>query len=72
MAEVTITEVTRVPAREEARRGKYDRIVFYAVGNAPVRFVRVPDEGFSEQAALAAIKKDLAEVGAIKGKTYQL
>jgi hypothetical protein len=73
MADVTVVEVLTVPARDPARAGKHDRLVFYRpVAGGAVSMVRVPDEGFNEASVRAAILKDQQVVGGLKGKTLSL
>lgn len=70
MADYTITNVLRVPSRDPARPGKYDRQVFYRpVTGGQIRMVVIADEGFTEQAVRSAILKDEKDVSALTGKT---
>ena len=57
MAEVHIIGMEKTFSQEPARQGKVDRVVLYRVDTDPVtRFVTVPDEGFTVDAAQRAIR----------------
>ena len=70
MAEVKILDVRQLKATDPARQGKFDRVVFAQIDGARIEVVRVPEEAFSEQAVIAAIKKRLEEGGKLTGKTF--
>jgi len=72
MAEIRILDTRRLLATDPARAGKSDRLVFYSADGGPVRTLRLPDEGLTEDRIKAAVKADLAELGALKGKTFTL
>jgi hypothetical protein len=73
MADVVVSHIMRVPSRDKDRAGKFDRFVFYrpAEGGA-MQMVTIPDETFTEAAVKAAIKKDLDQHSALKGKTLSV
>lgn len=70
MAEIKILDARKVPALAEARKGKDDLVVVYAVNGARGYIVRVPAEAASEAQVLDAIRRDLAEHGRLAGKTF--
>lgn len=73
MADVTVTQVLRVPSRDKERSGKFDRLVFYRdAAGSTLQMVALPDETFTESAVKAAIAKDLQQLGALKGKTFSV
>lgn len=56
MAEISITGMEKTFSQEPGRQGKVDRLVLYQVtGDPGIRFVTVPDEGFSIENAKQAI-----------------
>lgn len=58
MAVAEIVGMEKTFSAEPTRQGKVDRVVLYRTEkDAIVRFVTVPDEGFTIQAAQAAIRK---------------
>lgn len=72
MAEAKILDLRKVPSTLDGRAGKTDAIVFYQVDGGRVYMVRVPEEGLTESAALAAVKKDADERGKFIGKSVPL
>lgn len=72
MAEAKIVDVRKVPSTLDGRSGKTDAILFYQTDLGRVYMVRVPDEGLTEAAALAAVKKDAEERARFIGKSVPL
>ena len=70
--DVTIIETKRIKAVAPERLGKWDRIVYWQIGPGQVFMTELPDEGFTDQALQAAIKRDLDERAKLVGKKYQL
>ena len=61
MATITIIGSEKTFSADPARQGKVDRVVVYRGDDGLTRFVTVPDETYSIEAAQAAIRKFEAE-----------
>ncbi len=70
MAEFKIVDMADVPAIEDARKGKVDKLVRYELSDGRRRFLRVPAEGITEQRIVDAIRRDLTDLKNITGKTF--
>lgn len=68
--EFKIVDLQDVPAIDPARKGKMDKLVKYELGDGRRRYVRLPSEGSSEQRIVDAVRRDLAELKAIVGKSF--
>jgi hypothetical protein len=72
MAKITIISSRTVPSKAVGREGKTDAVVVYAIEGGGGNVLVYPSEGFTEQTMLAAIKKDIAQHSALKGKTFEV
>lgn len=69
MAEATIVDVHKIPAIAPERKGRDDVLVKYDLGNGQRRYLRLPAETATQQSIQDAIKKDLADLKSLVGKT---
>lgn len=67
-----IFDVRKVPSAEPTRVGKYDQLVMYEFDPMRRYIVRVPEEEFTEETMIEAIKQDMAERAKYTGKDYEL
>lgn len=68
----TIFDVRKVPSAEPERVGKYDQLVMYELDPMRRYIVRIPEEDFTEDKMIEAIKADMAERAQYTGKEYEL
>ncbi len=68
--EFKIVDLQDVPAIDPARKGKMDKLVKYELSDGRRRFLRLAAEGSSEQRIVEAVRRDLAELKSIIGKTF--
>ena len=66
-----INDIRRVPSGSPERLGKYDKLVMYETGPMDRHIINIPEEEFSEEAMIRAIKEDIAERGQWAGKEYE-
>jgi len=67
-----IFDVRRVPSAEPARVGKFDKLVMYELDPMRRYIVSLPEEDFTEDKMLEAVKADMAERAQYTGKEYEL
>jgi len=72
MPEIKIIEAHDVPAIEDARKGQYDKLVLYELDGARRRLVRLPAQGATKEKIVEAIRRDVADLKALAGHTFQL
>ena len=67
-----IFDIRKVPSAEPERVGKYDQLVMYELDPMRRYIVRIPEEEFTEDRMLQAVKEDIAERSKFAGKEYEL
>lgn len=67
-----VFDVRKVPSAEAARVGKYDQLVMYELDPMRRYIVRIPEEEFSEERMIRAIKEDMEERAKFTGKEYEI
>jgi len=67
-----VFDVRKVPSAEPTRIGKYDQLVMYELDAMRRYIVRIPEEDFTEDKMIEAIKADMAERAQYTGKEYEL
>lgn len=67
-----IFDVRKVPSAEPARIGKYDQLVMYELDPMRRYIVRMPEEDFTEDKMIEAVKADMAERAQYTGKEYEI
>lgn len=67
-----IFDVRRVPSAEPDRIGKYDQLVMYELDPMRRYIVRVPEEAFTEERMIEAIKEDMAQRSKYTGKEFEI
>jgi len=67
-----IFDIRRVPSAEPDRIGKYDQLVMYELDAMRRYIVRIPEEDYTEEKMIEAVKKDMATRAAVVGKEYEI
>lgn len=67
-----IFDIRKVPTAEAARVGKYDQLVMYELDPMRRYIVRIPEEGFTEDLMIQAIKEDIAERAKFTGREFEI
>ena len=67
-----IFDVRAVPSAEPDRVGKMDKLVMYELDPMRRYIVKIPEEDFTEEKMLEAIKADMADRAQYTGKEYEL
>lgn len=67
-----IFDVRKVPSAEPDRVGKYDQLVMYELDPMRRYIIKVPEEEFTEEKMLEAVKADMAERALYTGKEYEI
>lgn len=67
-----IFDVRKVPSAEAVRVGKYDQLVMYELDPMRRYIVRIPEEEFSEERMIRAVKEDMEERAKFTGKEYEI
>ena len=67
-----INDVRRVPSGDPDRIGKFDKMVMYETGAMDRHILTIPEEEFTEERMIRAIKEDIAERGQWAGKEYEV
>lgn len=67
-----IFDVRSVPSAEPQRVGKYDKLVMYELDPMRRYIVKIPEEDFTEEKMLEAVKADMADRAQYTGKEYEL
>lgn len=67
----TVSDVRRVPSGEPDRLGKFDKLVMYELDPIHRYILRVPEEEFSEERMIRAVKEDIAERAQYTGKEFE-
>jgi hypothetical protein len=67
-----VFDIRKVPSADPARIGKYDQLVMYELDPMRRYIVRIPEEEFTEQKMIEAIKADMAERAQFAGKEYEI
>ena len=65
-------DVRRVPSADPERVGKYDQLVLYELDPMRRYIVRIPEEDFSEERMIRAVKEDIEERAKFTGKEYEI
>ena len=68
MAEVTITDIRKVPVLDPARLGKFDVLVLYSAGPGDNNTVFIPEESFNETTLIAKIRDEERRRTELRGK----
>ena len=68
--QVTIISATKMPVFSGPRVGQADLVITYTADNGAASLIIIPKTDPSEQDVKDAIKKDLADRGALIGKTF--
>ena len=69
---VKIVTTQKLPSTDPQRMGKYDRLFVVELTPGTNLFVRVPDEDFTKEKLVAAIKAEVAERSEWTGKEITL
>lgn len=72
MASAEIVRVTRLPAADLKRPGKFDLIISYKLDDGQTGVVSVPDEGHTDAAISSAIREHVKSLGALQGRKLAL
>ena len=67
-----IVDVRRVPSVEPDRIGKYDQLVMYELDAMRRYTVRIPDEGFTEERMVQAVREDILRRFRFTGREYEI
>lgn len=67
-----IFDIRKVPSAEPTRAGKYDQLIMYELDPMRRYIVRMPEDEFTEDKMIQAIKEDIAERAKFTGKEYEL
>lgn len=67
-----VFDIRSVPSGEPARVGKYDKLVMYELDPMRRYVIKIPEEDFSEDRMIQAIKEDIAERGKFTGREFEI
>jgi len=67
-----VFDVRKVPSAEPERVGKYDQLIMYELDPMRRYIVRVPEDEFTEDRMIRAVKEDIAEREQYTGKEYEI
>ena len=70
MAEARIIDSRKVPSVNQNRLGKFDQLITYNMGPGQTFLIVMDAERVTDAAVLEAIKRDIAERGALVGRTF--
>ena len=68
----TVFDIRRVPSAEPTRVGKYDTLVMYELDPMRRYIVRIPEEEFTDERMIRAVKEDMAERAKYAGREYEI
>ena len=68
----TVFDIRRVPSAEPERMGKWDSLVMYELDAMRRYIVRIPEEEFSDERMIQAVKKDIEERAKYAGREYEI
>ena len=66
-----VFDIRRVPSGDVERVGKYDQLVMYELDPMRRYILRIPEEEYSEERMIRAVKEDIATREAVTGKEYE-
>lgn len=67
-----VFDVRRVPSAEVDRVGKWDKLIMYETAPMMRYIVSMPEEDFTEEKMIQAVKADMADRAQYTGKEYEL
>ena len=67
-----VNDVRRVPSGDPDRIGKFDKLVMYETGAMDRHIITMPEEEFTEDRMIRAVKEDIAERAKWAGKEYEV
>ena len=67
-----VFDTRRVPSAEPERVGKYDTLVMYELDPMRRYIVRIPEEEFTEERMIRAVKEDIEERAKYTGREYEI
>ena len=67
-----VSDVRRVPSGDPNRITQWDRVVMYETSPTDRHIVRIPEEEFTEERMIRAVKEDIAERAKWSGKEYEV
>ena len=71
-AKFKIFDIRRVPSADIDRIDKYDVLIMYEVDPRQRHIIRIPEEEFSEERMIQAIREDIASKSEFIGKEYEI
>ena len=66
-----VFDIRRVPSADVERIGKYDQLVMYELDPMRRYILRIPEEEYSEERMIRAVKEDITKREEITGKGYE-
>ena len=66
-----VFDIRRVPSADVDRIGKYDQLVMYELDPMRRYILRIPEEEYSEERMVRAVKEDITKREEITGKGYE-
>jgi len=66
-----VFDIRRVPSAEAERVGKYDQLVMYELDPMRRYILRIPEEEYSEERMIRAVKEDIGTRQQVTGKEYE-
>lgn len=67
-----IFDIRKIPSGDPARIGKYDHLVMYELDPMKRYIVKIPEEEFSEERMISAIREDMTERAKFTGKEFEV
>jgi hypothetical protein len=67
-----IVQMRIIPSPRPDRLGKQDRVIIVQAGEGPPLILQMPDETFSEAGLTEEVRKHLAAVSGLVGKTFEV
>ena len=66
-----VDDIRRVPSGDPDRLGKFDQLVMYELDPMHRYILRIPEEEFSDERMIRAVKEDIAQRAQYTGKEYE-
>ena len=66
-----VNDIRRVPSGDPNRITQWDRVVMYETSPTDRSVVRIPEEEFTEERMIQAVKEDIAERAKWSGKEFE-
>lgn len=67
-----VFDIRRVPSGEADRVGKFDKLIMYELDPMRRYIVKMPEEDFTEETMLKAIKEDIKDRGKYTGREFEI